>query len=73
MFRKAMYAASLLVLLFAAFEFRQRKDSSIAAAADIVFTVGSPETYSLLVDDRGWSPVRFERWYADTLAQLLLP
>jgi AcrR family transcriptional regulator len=43
------------------------------AAADIVFAVGSPETYRLLVIDRGWSPTRFERWYADTLARLVMP
>jgi AcrR family transcriptional regulator len=41
-------------------------------AADILFTIGSPETYRLLVADRGWSADRFERWYADTLARLLL-
>jgi AcrR family transcriptional regulator len=41
-------------------------------AADILFAIGSPETYRLLVVDRGWSSDRFERWYADALAQLLL-
>jgi AcrR family transcriptional regulator len=41
-------------------------------AADILFAIGSPETYRLLVVDRGWSADRFERWYADTLARLLL-
>jgi AcrR family transcriptional regulator len=43
-----------------------------SAAADILFTVGSPETYSSLVRDRGWSPAQFERWYKDSLARLLL-
>ena len=38
---------------------------------DEVFAIGSPETYRLLVIDRGWSPDRFERWYADTLERLL--
>ncbi len=42
-------------------------------AADTLFAIGSPETYRLLVVDRRWSPDRFERWYADTLATLLLP
>jgi hypothetical protein len=42
------------------------------AAADVLFTIGSPETYSLLVRDRGWSPAQFERWYRDSLARLLL-
>ena len=41
------------------------------SAADTVFAIGSPESYRLLVVDRGWSPARFERWYADTLARLL--
>ena len=41
------------------------------AAADIVFAIGSPESYRLLVIDRGWSADRFERWYADTLTRLL--
>jgi len=43
-----------------------------STATDILFAVGSPETYRLLVADRGWSADRFERWYADTLARLLL-
>lgn len=43
------------------------------AALDVVFTLGSPETYGLLVGDRGWSPGQFERWYEDALARLLLP
>jgi AcrR family transcriptional regulator len=41
-------------------------------AADVVFAIGSPETYRLLVVDRGWSADRFERWYHDALARLLL-
>ena len=40
-------------------------------AVDTLYTLGSPETYRLLTVDRGWSPVRFERWYADTMARLL--
>ncbi len=43
-----------------------------SAAADILYSIGSPESYRLLVLDRGWSPARFERWYADTLVRLLL-
>ena len=42
-------------------------------AADILFAVGSPETYRLLVIDRGWSADRFERWYAEAMVRLLLP
>ncbi|HEY6567662.1 MAG TPA: helix-turn-helix domain-containing protein [Actinomycetota bacterium] len=49
-----------------------RKGLTVDAAADLLFTIGSPETYQLLTGDRGWSPARFERWYADTLGRLLL-
>jgi AcrR family transcriptional regulator len=49
-----------------------REGLTARTAADIVFAIGSPETYRLLVLDRGWSADRFERWYADTLARLLL-
>jgi TetR/AcrR family transcriptional regulator, regulator of autoinduction and epiphytic fitness len=50
-----------------------REGVSVRVAADTLFAIGSPETYRLLVVDRGWSAERFERWYADTLARLLLP
>jgi hypothetical protein len=33
----------------------------LETAADIMYAVGSPETYRLLVVDRGWSGSRFER------------
>jgi hypothetical protein len=49
-----------------------RKGVSADAAAGTLFAIGSPEVYRLLTVDRGWSPGRFERWYADTLAQVLL-
>lgn len=49
-----------------------RRGLTMRTAADIFFTIGSPETYRLLVVDRGWSADRFERWYRDTLARLLL-
>lgn len=42
-----------------------------ADAVDTLYAIGSPETYRLLVTDRGWSGARFERWYAETLARLL--
>lgn len=42
-------------------------------AADVLYAIGSPETYRLLVIDRGWTGSRFERWYGETLALLLLP
>jgi AcrR family transcriptional regulator len=49
-----------------------RENVSAKVAADIVYAIGSPETYRLLTVDRGWSADRFERWYADALGRLLL-
>jgi AcrR family transcriptional regulator len=49
-----------------------REGLAAKTAGDVLFAVGSPETYRLLVVDRGWSAGRFERWYADTLSRLLL-
>ncbi len=48
-----------------------RDGMSEGNAVDALYAVGSPETYRLLTVDRGWSPARFERWYADTMARLL--
>ena len=48
-----------------------RDGMDLETAADILSAVGSPETYRLLVEDRGWSGSRFERWYGDTLGRLL--
>jgi hypothetical protein len=43
-----------------------------AAAADIAYTVMSPEVYRILTVERGWSDDRYEAWLARTLrAQLL--
>jgi len=39
-------------------------------AVDAIYAIGSPETYELLVRDRGWSPARFEKWYAKSIAGL---
>jgi AcrR family transcriptional regulator len=41
-------------------------------AADVLYAIGSPETYRAFVVDRGWSPARFERWYAQAIERLLL-
>lgn len=42
-------------------------------AADVVYTLMSPEVYRLLVLDRGWSPQRYQRWLTATLVDCLLP
>lgn len=61
---------SELVRILAARD-RLREGLTVRTASDVLFAIGSPETYRLLVVDRGWSADRFERWYAETLARLL--
>jgi AcrR family transcriptional regulator len=41
-------------------------------AADIIWTLGSPETYHLLVADRGWDADEYQRWLTMTLERTLL-
>jgi AcrR family transcriptional regulator len=41
-------------------------------AADIIHALASPELYGLLVVDRSWSPDRYQRWLAESLADQLL-
>ncbi|WP_020576274.1 TetR/AcrR family transcriptional regulator [Actinopolymorpha alba] len=36
-------------------------------AADLLFSLLSPEVYLLFVRDRGWTPDQWERWVYDTL------
>ncbi len=48
------------------------KRMDLETASDILYAIGSPETYRLLVVDRGWSGSRFEHWYGETLERLLL-
>ena len=40
-------------------------------AANLVWAIASPETYDLLVLQRGWSPADFAAWVADALAAAL--
>jgi len=42
-------------------------------AGDVIHALASPELYHLLVIDRAWTPQRYERWLAETLAGQLLP
>lgn len=48
-----------------------RDGLDLDTAADILFALGSPEVWRLLVVDRGWRPERFEAWYARVIASLL--
>ena len=40
-------------------------------AADLVWTIASPEMYDLLVLQRGWSPADFAAWVADAITAAL--
>jgi AcrR family transcriptional regulator len=51
---------------------RLRPDLSVGKAADIIWSMNSPEFYLLLVEQRGWSPDAFERWLSDAWIRLLL-
>jgi AcrR family transcriptional regulator len=51
---------------------RLRSGLSESKAADIIWSMNSPEFYLLLVDQRGWSPKEYETWLGDAWIQLLL-
>lgn len=51
---------------------RIRTHLSTANAADIIWTMNSPEFYLLLVHERGWTPKEFEDFMADAWIRLLL-
>jgi AcrR family transcriptional regulator len=42
-------------------------------ARDLLWTYNSPETYDLLVNQRGWTARRYGTWIADSLTNALLP
>ena len=42
-------------------------------AAEIAWTLTSPEVFRLLTVDRGWSQERYVEWLGDSLTRLLLP
>jgi AcrR family transcriptional regulator len=50
-----------------------RPDLSIEDAADTLWLMNSSDVFVLLTRDRGWSPLRFERWLAQTWKRLILP
>jgi AcrR family transcriptional regulator len=49
-----------------------RRDLTLDEVADIVWSMNAAEYWLLLVDERGWSAERFERWLADAWTRLLL-
>jgi hypothetical protein len=42
-------------------------------AADIIFTLASPDVGRMLCDDRGWTTDDYANWLDRTLAAALLP
>ena len=51
---------------------RLRPELSPSEAADVIWSLNAPEYYVLLVEERGWSSERFERWLGDAWTRLLL-
>lgn len=51
---------------------RLRQDLSVSDAADVVWITNSAEVYVMLTIERGWSPLRYERWLLDSWCRLLL-
>ncbi|GAB2674144.1 TetR/AcrR family transcriptional regulator [Nocardia goodfellowii] len=47
--------------------------TDVETAADIGSAVLAPETYHLLVHERGWSPAKWTSWAIDALTRQLLP
>ena len=50
-----------------------RDGTTASAAAELSWTLASPEVHRLLRRERGWSTARFEQWLAATLVRELLP
>lgn len=46
---------------------------SMSQAADTVWALTSPELFTLLTGDRGWSREDYSEWLATSLIRLLLP
>jgi AcrR family transcriptional regulator len=44
----------------------------VTRAADILWTLNHPDTWRLLVHERGWTPAQWEQWFSDTAASQLL-
>ncbi|HEX8976119.1 MAG TPA: helix-turn-helix domain-containing protein [Solirubrobacteraceae bacterium] len=47
-------------------------DLDIQSATDILWTINHPNTWQLLVTQRGWTPERYEHWAAESAISQLL-
>jgi AcrR family transcriptional regulator len=50
-----------------------REDLSRGRAAEVIWSMTSPELYLLLTRDLHWTDEQYSQWLADTLSRLLLP
>jgi AcrR family transcriptional regulator len=51
---------------------RLREGVSVDEVADVIWSMNSSEFYLLLVEERRWSPEKFERWLSDAWTHLFL-
>jgi len=49
-----------------------RPGLGVDRATDILWTLNHPDVWHLLVDERGWTPAEYERWFAETASAQLL-
>jgi AcrR family transcriptional regulator len=49
-----------------------RREIALDEAADVIWATSAPEFYLLLVEERGWSPEKFEAWLARAWVRLLV-
>jgi AcrR family transcriptional regulator len=50
-----------------------RPDLDVERAADVLWAINHPNTWRLLVVERGWTPEEYERWSAEAARAQLLP
>jgi AcrR family transcriptional regulator len=51
---------------------RYNRDVPVQRAADVLYALGTEDSYLLFVVDRGWTPDEWERWVIDTVSAQLL-
>lgn len=51
---------------------RYNGDVPVSRASDLLYALGTEDSYLLFVVDRGWAPDEWERWVLDTVSAQLL-
>jgi AcrR family transcriptional regulator len=69
--RRERWAGQRRLLEIVAGERRIGLAPSLDETTDILFALGSPEVYRLLVGARGWTEERFADWYAAAIRELV--